>query len=374
MRVAAIIAEYNPFHTGHKFHIEKTKENADAVIVIMSGSFVQRGEGAIYSKFSRAKAAVLGGADLVLELPFLYSTASSQDFSKGAVKILDALSVVDYLSFGSESADLDLLIKMASFEETDDFKALLKKNLSSGLSYPKAEEEALKSLSLPYTSEPNDTLGIEYIKSLLSLNSTISPLCIKRTVEHDSPLEKDGFLSASALREKIIKNEDASSFLPFVFEENPLSYKALAPLISYAVMNLSQENYPIRSKADLDLIATIKNTPFEGDINSFLYNIKSKRYTMSRVKRTLLHILLNSGEKIPEFPLYARVLALNSVGGTLLKRIKKASDVKIITKLREDDLKDNYSLSLDVRATDLRSIALSEGTGKDFLVSPFVSE
>ncbi len=374
MKVAAIIAEYNPFHTGHEFHIAETKKTADAVIVLMSGSFVQRGEGAIFSKFARAKAAVLSGADLVLELPFIYSTASSRDFAKGAVNLLNSLSVVDILSFGSECGDLDLLVKRASLEETDSFKTVLKKNLSSGLSYPKAEEEALKELSLPYISGPNDSLGTEYLKSLLSLNSTITPFLVKRTVEHDSSIEKSGFLSASALREKIEKNEDVSSYLPCLFDEKPLAEDLVYPLISYAVMNLDKENYPIRSKSDSDLISTIKNTPLKGDFESYLYNIKSKRYTMSRVKRTLLHILLNSGEKIPDFAPYARVLALNSVGGILLKRIKKESSVKVITKLKEADLRDNYSLSLDVRATDLRSIALSESTGQDFLVSPFVSE
>ncbi len=374
MKVAGIIAEYNPFHSGHKFHIDKTKENADAVIVIMSGSFVQRGEAAIYSKFSRARAAVLSGADLVLELPFLYSTASSRDFSLGAVKILDSLNIVDFLSFGSESADLPLLTKIASLEESEAFKALIKKYSEDGLSYPKAKETAFFDLSLPYTDLPNDTLGIEYIKSISALKSKIVPVPIGRTTAHDSQDENNGFSSASAIREKILKGEDVSTYLPYSFTEKPFPDDALFSLMYYAVMLLDKENYPVRSKADYDLLSTIKNTPMTGDLESFLYNIKSKRYTMSRVKRTLLHILANSGEKIPEFTPYARILALNSTGSTLLKRIKKESDTKIITKVKEEDLKDNFSLSLDVKATDLRSISLSEGTGKDFLISPFVAD
>ncbi len=372
MRVAAIIAEYNPFHTGHKFHIAETKKMADAVIVLMSGSFVQRGDGAIFSKFSRAKAAVLGGADLVLELPFIYSTASSRDFSFGAVNILNFLNVIDFLSFGSECADLSLLKEVASLGESDQFKELLKDNLKAGLSYPRAKEEAFNALSLPYLGEPNDTLAVHYLESLSTLNSKIEPFCIKRTVEHDSTFDSGGFLSASAIREKIIKNEDVSSYLPCPFDEKPLSEDALYPLISYAVMNLDKENYPVRSKADYDLVSTIKGTPSAGDFDSYLYNIKSKRYTMSRVKRTLLHILLNSGEKITEFNPYARVLALNSTGGELLKKIKKESGIKVITKLRKEDLKDNYSLALDVRATDLRNLALAGQSGEDFIKSPFV--
>ena len=149
-------------------------------------------------------------------------------------------------------------------------------------------------------------------------------------------------------------------------------YESLSPLIAYSVMNLSKDDYPVRGKADSDLISTIKNTPFTKDTNSYLYNIKSKRYTMSRVKRTLLHILLNSGEKIPDFSPYARVLSLNTTGAEILKRIKKESDIKIITKPSKKFEKENISFALDVKATDVRNMVLSKESGEDYLVSPFV--
>lgn len=372
MKIAAIIAEYNPFHSGHKFHIEETKKIADAVIVIMSGSFVQRGEGAIYSKFARAKAATLSGADLVLELPFLYSTASSRDFAFGAVKILNELNVVDFLSFGSESGNIELLKRIASFDESEEFRDILKSLIEEGLSYPRAKEEALKKCNLPYAEGANDLLGTEYISALNKLNSAISPICIKRTVAHDSADETGGYLSASAIRDKIREGADISAYLPHPFSEEPLFYESLSPLIAYSVMNLSKDDYHVRGKADSDLISTIKNTPFTKDTNSYLYNIKSKRYTMSRVKRTLLHILLNSGEKIPEFSPYARVLSLNTTGAEILKRIKKESDIKIITKPSKKFEKENISFALDVKATDVRNMVLSKESGEDYLVSPFV--
>ena len=372
MKIAAIIAEYNPFHSGHKFHIEETKKFSDAVIVIMSGSFVQRGEAAIYSKFARAKAATLSGADLVLELPFLYSTASSRDFAFGAVKILNELNVVDTLSFGSESGDIEFLKKIASFEETAEFKSILKTLIAGGMPYPRAKMITLENCRLPFTEDPNDLLATDYIGAINSLGSKITPVCIKRTVAHDSPIDAGGFLSASAIRDKIKEGTDVSAYLPHSFSEEPLFYESLSPLIAYSVMNLSKEDYIVRGKTDSDLISTIKNTPFGKDIHSYLYNIKSKRYTMSRVKRTLLHILLNSGEKIPEFSPYARVLSLNATGAEILKRIKKESSIKIITKPDSSYEKENISFALDVRATDIRNIMLSKESGEDYLISPFV--
>ena len=372
MKIAAIIAEYNPFHSGHKFHIEETKKFSDAVVVIMSGSFVQRGEGAIYSKFTRAKAATLNGADLVLELPFLYSTASSRDFAYGAVKILNELNVVDFLSFGSESGDINFLKKIASSEESEEFKSIIKTLLAGGMPYPEAKIITLDNCHLPFPEGPNDTLATDYIGALNKLKSSISPVCIKRTVGHDSADNKGDYLSASTIRERIKSGIDASNYLPYVFSEEPHFYESLSSMIALSVMNLSKDDYPIRGKVDFDLISTIKNTPFTEDINSYLYNIKSKRYTMSRVKRTILHILLNSGEKIPEFSPYARVLSLNPTGAEILKRIKKESDIKIITKPDKEYEKENISFALDIKATDIRNLALGKRSGEDYLTSPFV--
>lgn len=363
MKTAAIIAEYNPFHNGHKFHIEKTRLFSDRVVVLMSGSFVQRGEAAIFSKWQRAESAVKNGADLVIELPCHYSVSSSRDFASGAVRILDALGCVDFLSFGSESGSPEMP------EETEDFSRLLKAYQKEGLSYRAASEKAAAELNIALPENPNDLLGAEYIKALRRIKSSIVPVATERTVAHDSVKVSGFFASASRIRELISEGKDVSAFVPELPSEHPLFFSDLKSLIYLSVLNFDPELFSVRSLSDSELLNTIAKKQPEEDFMSHLYNIKSKRYAMSRVKRTLLHILLNSGEKIPDFAPYARVLALNNTGASILRDAKK-SGIKIITKLKKSDLKENPGLALDVRASDIRSIALGEGAGRDFLTSP----
>lgn len=370
MKTAAIIAEYNPFHNGHKYHIEETKKHADRVIVLMSGSFVQRGEPAVYSKWSRAALAVKNGADLVLELPFYYAVSSSSDFAFGAVKIIDSLGAVDLLSFGSESGDADALLKGISQDRPSSYSELLKKYQKNGLSYPAAEARTAKEFGFFYPDTPNDLLASEYLKALNALKSDITPFAVKRTAKHDSNESVGKFISASAIREAIKKGEDISSFISEFTDEAPLFFENLSKLIYLSVLNFDRESFTKRSLSDVELINTICNTPPTSDITSYLYNIKSKRYTMSRVKRTLLHILVNSGEKIPDFEPYARVLSLNDTGRDILRDIKKSGKIKIITKLNKEYVCENPSLKTDVKATDIRSIATGNACGSDFTTSP----
>ena len=368
MKTAAIIAEYNPFHNGHKLHIDKTREFSDRVIVIMSGSFVQRGEPAVFSKWQRAAHAIENGADLVLELPSYYSVSSSRDFASGAVRVLSALGCVDILSFGSESESADSIVLP---NETEDFSHLLKVHQKEGLSYRAAAEKAASELGINLPGSPNDLLGAEYIKALHRIKSNIVPVSLKRTVAHDSAENAGCFASASMIRDLIKDGKDVSRFVPKASSERPLFLSDLKSLIYLSVLNFDKERFSVRSLSDSELLNTITKTRAEDDFISYLYNIKSKRYAMSRVKRTLLHILLNSGEKIPDFEPYARVLALNSAGASILRDIKKQAGIKIITKLKKSDLKENPAIALDVRASDIRSIALGEGTGSDFLNSPY---
>lgn len=371
MKTAAVIAEYNPFHTGHQFHIAETKKTADAVVAVMSGSFVQRGECAVYSKWQRAASAVRGGADLVLELPTYFALGSSFDFALGAVRLIEALGVVDMLSFGSESGDLPLIRAYADAvtAELSDPASSVRRAVKEGLSYPTAMEQALSRRGTVIPDGANDCLAADYLRALSSVGSDITPYCVPRTNAHDGKTPENGYLSASAIRERIFAGKDVSAFcrLP---EEAPLAPDAMMPLIGYAVTRLDPSGYPVRSSADRELISTIRSAPLTGDYTSYLYYIKSKRYTMSRVKRTLLHILLNSGEKIPDFELYARVLALNDTGAALLRKIKKTSDIRIVTKVPKRMAKENPALALDLAATDLRSLAARLPAGQDFLTSP----
>ena len=189
MKIAGIVAEYNPFHNGHAYHIERTKDavtgcGATHIVAVMSGNFVQRGEPAILPKSERVSAALAGGADLVLELPLPWAMASAETFSYGAVSILDSLGCVDILSFGSESGDLDLLSKAADALESDRFSGLLRLYLDMGISFPDARQRAVREIAgnkiASLFKSANNILGIEYLKALRRLNSNIRPFTIQR--------------------------------------------------------------------------------------------------------------------------------------------------------------------------------------------------
>ncbi len=372
MKTAGIIAEYNPFHSGHQFHLAQTHRLSDAVIVLMSGSFVQRGEPAVFSKWQRAKAAVRGGADLVLELPTYYATASSADFALGAVRLFNALGIVDCLSFGSESGDLPSLMTFAeaTLNETPAFSRALRTFLKEGLSYPSANEKALAACGLIMPQGANDLLACEYLRAIRLIGAPFTPLCIKRSNEHDDLSEKNDVLSAAAIRQRLREGKDVSKYMPEPCDETPLFFEDIAPMLFYRLLNFQAENYPLRSSADRELLSTICRTLPGNDTDTYLHNIKTKRYTMSRVKRTLLHILLNSGEAIPAFQPYARVLAMNDIGCSLLRHIKKISDIPVITKISKRYASENVSLALDIRATDIRALAGHGIVGLDFLTSP----
>ena len=210
MRIVGLIAEYNPFHNGHKYHIEKAKElaNADYAVVVMSGNFVQRGAPAIIPKHLRAESALKSGADLVIELPVCYATGTAEQFAYGAVSLLDKLGCVDAICFGSECGDIDSLKNVAQLlcNESDEYKDALQTCLRFGMSFPLARQNALDKLypNCNYgqlLSEPNNILGIEYLKALYRLGSNIEPMTIRREVSHyhDTELQEQ-FSSASALR------------------------------------------------------------------------------------------------------------------------------------------------------------------------------
>ena len=219
MKTAGIIAEYNPFHTGHKYQIDHVKGtlSADYVVIAMSGDFVQRGTPALLSKYVRAEMALRAGADLVLELPVSCATASAELFARSGVQLLDGLGVVDTLCFGSECGDTEILMKLAGIlvEEPEEFKSALRRNLKEGMTFPKARSLALGEV-LPgnesekyqqVLSSPNNILGIEYCKAILRENSSIVPTAIKREGNdyHENSLFTDSFPSASAIRNAVLQ-------------------------------------------------------------------------------------------------------------------------------------------------------------------------
>ncbi|NLZ82016.1 MAG: nucleotidyltransferase [Clostridiales bacterium] len=370
MKVLGLITEYNPFHNGHSYHIKKSKEitGADYVIVVMSGNFVQRGTPALCDKYLRTKMALLNGADLVLELPVAYATASAEYFSMGAISTLDKLGVVDSICFGSEDGNITHLSNAANLlsTETPQYQESLKQGLKDGLTFPQARINALSThnleLDINLLSSPNNILGIEYLKALKKCKSSITPHTIKRhgSGYHDKfPLNE--FSSATAIR----------TF--FDHEENE-NWEKLKPLISSSVFDILKDEYQIsypileedfssmlyyKLKSVLchkentltdyfdvseELGARIKNQI--DNYSSFLDFsdiLKTRQYTLTRIRRSLLHILLDiKKEDIllfskNDYILYARILGFNTSSGELLSKIKNNSTIPLLSKLADAD-------------------------------------
>ena len=371
MKVMAVICEYNPFHNGHKYQLTEHKKilGADAVICLMSGSFVQRGAPAIYDKWTRAKDTVENGADLVLELPVVYSAQSSQRFATGAVLFLDSLEVVDFLSFGSECGDIELLKECADVIKSPEFNVLLEEKLKSGLSYPAARSDVLKDhfphLDESLISSPNNILSIEYINALEKISSKIEPKTIKRNSE---------FASASDIRSRLNKGEDISSLVP-TKTRNSYDIKAFDSIVLYHFRKES----PKTLQSICDMAEGLHNkfkkaSQTATTVSELAEAVKSKRYTRTRIDRIIVNSLLGICDRHTELkPQYARVLAFNSTGQEVLSKIKKASSIPVITKVA-DAKPDNEDFKLmlekDLLSTDIYSILTSKKAGLDFLNSP----
>lgn len=380
MITTAIIAEYNPFHNGHLYQIQRAKEltNADNIIVIMSGNFVQRGEPAIISKWARAKTALLSGVDLVVELPVCYATGSAEYFAKGSISILNQLGIVDYLCFGSECGDISSLMKPASIlaNEPEPYKTLLQKELKSGNSYPLVRKKALKmycqEINVPFDisvlDTPNNILGMEYCKALLATNSSIKPVTIQRIGGgyHDRTIHEE-LSSASAIR-NLLSNESHHLQTGTNKELKPptielkkqlseISFQILIDeiqkhgcmicqdfndLLFYKLLSLNdtKSKYPYADYLDIsedfsDKI--LKNLLSYESFDSFCGFLKSKDLTYTRICRNLLHILLEikkddvNAYLDSDTTFYARVLGLNKTKEELTKSIKANSSIPLIT-------------------------------------------
>lgn len=389
-KVLGIIAEYNPFHNGHLYHLEQSKKETGATytVAIMSGNFTQRGNTSIIDKWSKAESALHCGIDLVLELPVLYSISSAENFADGAIKILDSLKVVDYLSFGAETADVSTLNEIAKvlYTEPRKYKTFLSHELKKGLSFPKARENALMMYLndirrfTNVISSPNNILGIEYLKALLKYKSNIKPIAIHRTANGYNDLSySDNIASSTAIR-NIMKNNGFDIL------------RNLLPEPSYSILikNLKQGHivpdlsafekeiiYNLR-KMDISEIAelpdvseglefALKNTANScNTLNEFINIIKSKRYTNTRIQRILLYALLGITKKDMDLSKktspYIRVLATNKRGKFLISEILKANPkLEIITSIKrylDSSPNKNYQLMLnqDIWATNVYTI------------------
>ncbi len=383
MKTTAIIAEYNPFHNGHLYQLKTARQTADAVIVIMSGAFVQRGDAAVFDKWTRARAALLNGADLVLELPTAYALSTAQRFAMGAVYSLELTGVVDGLCFGAETEDRELLTETARLleDEPEEFSSALKRNLSSGLSYPAARSLALPEKMQNLLSSPNNILAVEYIRSLIRLKSRIKPLpLLRKDVGHHSPLPSGNIASATAVRSLIAKGEDYSPYVPscaFALYKDCCIYDTAA--IDTAVL----AHLRLMSAAELSLVSDVTEG-LENRLKSaaascicvgeLLEAVKTKRYPLSRLRRILLCALLGIGKDISaSSPDYLRVLGMNDTGKKLLAKMKHSSPLTVITKTADFKVRSEKFL-LDIKASDIAALCRcppSSG-GLDFVQSPVI--
>lgn len=375
-----LITEYNPFHNGHKLHIEKSKEitNSKNCIVVMSGNFVQRGEPAIFDKYLRTKMALLNGADLVIELPLIFATSSAELFALGSVDLLDKTGIVTDICFGSESGNLKDFLQVSNIlsNEPPLFKKLLLKELNSGISFPKARANALKnmiSIDLDFLNSPNNILSIEYLKALNALNSNISPNTIKREKsQFHSTTIQGNIASATALRKAFLHNNvnDIKSCIPkncFSLIEkylpyNPPSINEYSQILSYILRTKSIDD--IKNIADINegIENKIIDNIDKNSISCLLESIKSKRYTYSRLQRALLHILLNITNKEQLFlkknlNQYIRILGFKKSSSYILKALKENSKIPIITNLKNANsiLNQNsmYYLNKEIKSSDI---------------------
>ena len=366
MKVVGLIAEYNPFHNGHAYHIQKAKEltGADSVIVLMSGDFVQRGAPAVMSKYLRAQMALQAGASAVFELPVCYATGSAELFAYGAVSLLDRLGVVDSLCFGSECDNLSELDKIASVlvSEPEAYSCVLKRELKKGASYPSARQKALQSYFQTedcafLLEQPNNILGIEYLKALKKLHSKIRPYTIRRVESdyHETELQEH-YSSASSLRHFLTRSEQfpedlerqvPSSALPLYREtfrrEYPVTPNALSSITQYMLLKTPVKKLCRYMDMSEDLARRIKNQFHHyTDYQQFCELLKTKELTYTRISRALLHTVLGIKQKRTDAFLndqvhyYAHLLGFRKDQKQILSVIKKESDLLLFTRTADE--------------------------------------
>lgn len=389
-KVLGIIAEYNPFHNGHLYHLNESKKliGADYTVAIISGNFVQRGDTSLVDKWSKAEMAIKSGVDLVIELPLLYSISSAENFAEGSIKILNSLKIVDCISFGSELCDLETLDNFATvlYHEPKEFVSVLNHELGKGFSYPKARENAL----LIYLndirkyanvlSSPNNILAIEYLKALKKYKSTITPISIKREkAGYNDTTIVDGFASATAIR-KIAGTTDVwnlrevmpKSSFDIMYDclrsgKTVFSLNRFEREIIYNLRKMSVSEIADLADISEGLEHSIKNAANSCNTMDELINIvKSKRYTTTRLKRILLYSLLGITKKdmatSRKINPYIRVLGFNNKGKELLSGISHANPkLEIITSVKKFmDTSTNKTLKnmlqKDIFATDIYTL------------------
>lgn len=419
MSVVGIVAEYNPFHNGHKYHLEQSKSlcGADISVCVMSGNFIQRGEPAIVDKWARTEMCLLEGIDLVIELPVVYAMASAEFFAYGAVRLLNSLGVADHICFGSEAGNVAELAAIAGIlaDEPEEYRSVLQDTLSQGLSFPAARETALRRYLEAARQETgnlsqlinnsNNILGIEYLKALKKLGSNIKPHTIKRmAASYNSPHLTGSISSATAIRKHIAESQDTKgvdvagtlqqtlpeacrSILQREFDEGrgPVFPRAFEHVLLSSLRRMDTGTIAALPYVSEGLENRIKSAAeSSGTLDELLDGINTRRYTNTRIQRCLFSILTGlTNEEFLEFnnnggPQYIRVLGFNDKGRGLLSRINKTAGLPVIVKTADFKSSGNRLLSrmLETEAASTDQYVLSfrnpqyRKSGGEFTHSP----
>lgn len=386
MQICGIICEYNPFHNGHKYHIEQTVKNFGAthIVGVMSGNFTQRGDVAIIDKYKRTRTALENGVDLVIELPVAYSLGSAQQFAQGAVFLLNSLGCVDMISFGSESGNISALKEamgaVCYAEDTDDFMLYMKK----GMTYPAALQKTIEKY---YTEDvmrtlltPNNTLAIEYLKAIDNFASPIKAVTVKRyKSEHDANDAMENIASASYLRNVLAQGGDISKYAPECDFSNLASIKNIETAILSKLRSMSKTEIEKTPNVLMGLENRIcKAVRASASLNALYFLTKTKRYTLARIRRIILSAYLGiTKNDLKNDPAYVRILGMNSKGkeilaaakcelptDTSLSRLEKASDAAARQARLEERCDDQYALALEKKLL----------CGIDYTAKPIISD
>lgn len=396
MKAVGVIVEYNPFHNGHEYHLRAAKETAqaDVVVAVMSGNFLQRGEPALVSKWYRTKMALLNGVDIVLELPYQFATQKAETFANGAVSILEGIGCHS-LCFGSESGDISTFLQTIDYLDMhqDRFEESIKLNIKTGVSYPKALSLSFQSLSSPENllslDKPNNILGFHYVKALNNQKSSMVPFTVKRKNAdyHDEHFATETIASATSIRKALFASKESidtieqyvpkatSSLLKSYLDEYGCfhEWENYWDFLQYRLLQSGPDEirqiYEVEEGIEHRLIASALEA---STFKMFMQKMKTKRYTWTRLQRICLHILTNT-KKIEmqstiEKATYIRLLGMTKIGKEYLNKNKNQFTLPLISKLssyKESDI------LLDIKASRIYSFGLGKQTRDKLLNQEF---
>jgi len=396
MKAVGVIVEYNPFHNGHAYHLQAAKEsaNAEIVIAVMSGNFLQRGEPALVSKWFRTKMALLNGVDIVIELPYPFATQKAETFASGAVSLLQAIGCKS-LCFGSENGDISTFWETINFLDShhDQYNELIKKNIKTGISYPKALSLAFQTLSnsenLVNLAMPNNILGYHYMKAMKQQESNMEAITVKRKNAdyHDEHFSSETIASATSIRKALFESQEKklsiNQYVPIqtqhLLEEYLACYGGFHEwrnywkFLQFRILQSAPEElrniYEVEEGLEYRLFeAALKAANFK----EFMETVKTKRYTWTRLQRLCVHILTNTNKDEMKMTSlkgsYLRLLGMSKAGREYLNKSKSHINLPIISKLssyKQDDIK------LDIRASRIYSLGVSQHSRNELLIQEF---